>query len=139
MTGAAHWYCREDDGWRCHPLMAHALAAGKRRIHMQSSLARTAGPNLRAALMVDDTACCTWGAPGASLLLLDLEPESGTSRPVDQIMATPPRAAWLPALEQEAGRTAAPHTPALLYTHGVNGGGFSANTNTIQTEVHLRG
>jgi len=138
LTGTAHWYGRGKDGWRNHSLMGHASVAGKRRIHMQSALARSTGSDLRVALMVDDTECCTWGAPGTSLLLIDLAPESLTSRTVDRISAAAPEAAWLPALEQTMGWSGAPHTPALLYTHGVNAGGFSTNVNTVQTEVHLR-
>jgi hypothetical protein len=45
-------------------------------------------------------------------------------------------AQWLPA-QEHPGAAPLDHKPALLYTRGVNAGGFSANVNRQAAQVWL--
>ncbi|MCF7855830.1 MAG: BNR repeat-containing protein [Candidatus Pacebacteria bacterium] len=135
LTGTADLMSIIDDAWRAKPLTA--VAAGDKsgvRIHPQSSLSLGPDGQLLAALMVGQTEACVWGPPGTYIVRVTVD-ERGGEMTADQLVPrADDRAQWLPAFEQPGG-TLVGHIPPLLYTRGVNAGGFGNNSNEIRTEV----
>lgn len=123
--------------WTAAPLTAAATHGDpKRRVHVQSSLCLTADGHLRAALMVEQTEESVWGAPGTSIVLVELRGDGTGARGNQVTIADAARAQWLPAQPQQG--TALPERILpLLYTRGVNAGGFGNNENSVKTEVIL--
>ncbi len=138
LTGTADLMSRSPMGdWTAAPLMAAATNGDPTsRIHVQSSLTPLPDGRLRAALMIEQTEECVWGAPGTSIVSVETG-EDGTPQPAVQVTPTHPDCAyWLPA-QPHYGAAVPERVPALLYTKGVNAGGFGNNNNLVETEVFL--
>ena len=91
---------------------------------------------LLAALMIEETDTCVWGALGTHIVRV--EAESDGSDATAEVVTTPDYACaqWLPAFAHYGGDLP-DHAPPLLYTRGTNAGGFGNNKNDVQTEVCL--
>jgi hypothetical protein len=86
--------------------------------------------------MTEPTKECIWGAPGTTIVSLQIQADEGkiTSRLVAP--SDPSTAQWLPALEHPRTKPL-DHIPALIYTRGNNAGGFGKNKNELRTTVFL--
>ncbi len=138
LAGTADLMSRTALGhWTAESLTAAATHDDpSRRIHVQSSLCLLPDGRLRVALMVEQTEESVWGAPGTSIVLVETG-KSGTVENAMQVTPVDPDCAhWLPAQPHPAA-PAPEHMPPLLYTRGVNAGGFDNNRNAVQTEVLL--
>ena len=88
------------------------------------------------ALMIEPTDECVWGPPGTYIVRVVAKTD-GTETAVEQVVSPDQALAqWLPALEHP-NRSHPDHVPSLLYTKGVNAGGFGNNRNVSETEVYL--
>jgi hypothetical protein len=77
-----------------------------------------------------------WGANGTALVRLECDAQG---RVVRQSLVRKPEADiphWMPSLERWCWH-APVDRPALLYTRGLNAGGYSNNVNSVKTEVWL--
>ena len=97
-------------------------------------LARHRDGTLEAVLMLSPAAATGWGAKETTLARLTFSTggqllRSQLVRPLD---AAAPQ--WLPSIERYCPH-AALDRPALLYTRGLNAGGYSNNKNSVETEV----
>ena len=138
LSGTADLLSYRSDEWTARPLTGAATGGGKQqRVHMQSSLSLGPGPRLHAALMIEPTVECVWGAPGTYIVRLSMKTD-GTEMAVEPVSVSDPSCAqWLPALEHP-NRLPLDHVPPLLYTKGLNAGGFDNNKNVRETQVYLR-
>ncbi len=136
LTGTADLMSRYGSGtWTATSLTSAATHGDPiRRIHVQSSLCILPNGRPRVALMVEPTPECVWGAPGTSIVLAELREDGTCSRSVQVTPSDPEYATWLPSQPHQvvASRGC---MPPLLYTKGVNAGGFANNKNTVKTEV----
>lgn len=138
LTGTADLMSRATAGhWTAESLTAAATNGDPgSRVHLQSSLAPLPDGRLRAALMVEQTNESVWGAPGTSIVIV--ESRGGGAGP-RRIPVTPTEAGsahWLPAQPHGIPGTTE-QEPPLLYTKGVNAGGFGNNTNAVKADVFL--
>jgi hypothetical protein len=137
LTGTAALMTRDDHGWTARELTAVATGGNPAmRVHMQSSLSPGPDNRLYAALMIEPTEECVWGAPGTTVVRLKAKTDDGeivTERVSDSDRTC---ARWLPALEH-AQQAPLDHVPLLLYTKGINAGGFANNKNAVETDVVL--
>lgn len=140
MAGTADLMSRSAGGlWTATPLTASATQGDPRsRVHVQSSLCLREDGHLCAALMVEQTEENVWGAPGTKIVLVEVGVD-GDVIGVDPVPgADADLALWLPALPGQT--TVQPRRPVpLLYTRGVNAGGFENNKNSVETDVVLCG
>ncbi len=137
LTGTADLMSRFTMGrWTAEPLTTAATTGDSNsRIHVQSSLSLLKDGRLRAALMIEQTEECVWGPPGTGIVLV----EGGGGLPLATVRVTPTDpdcAYWLPALPHHEA-TVPERVLPLLYTKGVNAGGFGNNKNVVETEVFL--
>lgn len=137
LDGTAEVMAGKDGEWTTLPLApAVAEVAAGCRIHMQSSLSMGPSGRLHAVLMVAPGSACVWGPAGTHLVRVAFDAD-GTGVEAERLTPPDPACAqWLPALEQP-GCISRDHLPALLYTKGVNAGGFGNNQNDLETEVFL--
>ncbi|TVR55622.1 MAG: hypothetical protein EA426_14800, partial [Spirochaetaceae bacterium] len=138
LTGTADLMSRSTSGrWTAEPLTVTATDGDPSlRIHVQSSLSVFPDDRLRVALMVEQTEESVWGAPGTNIVVVETRKDckamlTARVRPTD-----PDYAHWLPA-QPHHGAAVLGRVPPLLYTKGVNAGGFGNNKNTVKTEVFL--
>jgi hypothetical protein len=108
-----------------------------RRIHLQSSLGLGAGDELHIALMIrpDGVQDCHWG-PNGTFTVRWILSDDGSTRMESTTLPDAERASWLPALEHPV-LSPLTNFPAMLYTNGLNAGGFSQNRNRIDTRLML--
>lgn len=130
---AALWSLR-DGGWSARQLSEAVLDEGGGRVHPQSSLSVDRSGTLHAALMVAPTENCVWGPPGTYLVRATVDGDRVSAAPVSA--PEPGVAQWLPAFHQPP-LSGLDRSPAILYTRGVNAGGFGNNQNALNTEVIL--
>ena len=136
LTGDAQLYRHEEDGtWIGTPLAdpLRTLLPGFQIRHC-GQLSRHRDGTVEAVLMVSPTAEVGWGAEGTSLVRLEFD---GAGHLVDRALVRTPEPTlphWLPSLERWCWH-APIDRPALLYTRGVNAGGYSNNVNRVKTEV----
>lgn len=138
LTGTADLMSRSAMGnWTAASLTAAATNADPNsRMHVQSSLSLRPDGRLRAALMIEQTKECVWGPLGTSIVFVETG-EDGTPQASVRCTPTDPSCAyWLPA-QPHYGATVPERVPPLLYTKGVNAGGFGNNNNFVETEVFL--
>ncbi len=137
LTGTADMMSLVDGKWSARPLTAAATAghAGS-RVHLQSSLSLGPGDTLYSALMIEQTDEFVWGPPGTHIVLVTLKTNGGAAKAEQLTKPDPALAQWLPALAHPAGLSA-DRVPPLLYTRGINAGGFDNNKNAVETEVRL--
>lgn len=77
-----------------------------------------------------------WGGKGTSLIRLEFNAEG---RVIHQSLVRTPEPDlphWMPSLERWCWH-APVDRPALLYTRGLNAGGYSNNVNRLRTEVWI--
>ena len=135
LLGTATLWSHTPSGWRAIDLTKTATRdASGYRIHQQSSLSYDTSGQLRVALMIEPTSECVWGPNGTRIVYLVVDQESPEIKVQHITEPDEAVAQWLPALEQP-GLAPMDHEPVLLYTRGVNAGGFSANKNQTATEV----
>jgi hypothetical protein len=137
LTGTADLLTCNANGWTARPLTTVATGGepGK-RIHMQSSLSLGQADQLHMALMIEPADECVWGPPGTYIVRI-VAKTCGAEMAVKQVVSSDQAfAQWLPALEH-TNHSHLDHIPPMLYTKGVNAGGFRNNKNTVETEVYL--
>ena len=102
---------------------------------MQSSLSSYKG-DLYAGIMLAPTKENVWGADGTITVVLKIDVSKSK---VEKLFQTPgdlSTAQWLPSFAHSHHRkTGAP--PMMLYTEGINAGGFQNNYNERATKVWL--
>lgn len=137
LTGSADLLTCTGDGLTARSLTTVATGGEEeKRVHMQSSLSLGPADQLHVALMIERTEECVWGPPGTYIVCVDVKTD-GSEISMEQLVASDPTyAQWLPAFEHP-NPSHLDHVPPLLYTKGVNAGGFSNNKNTVETEVYL--
>ncbi len=138
LTGTADLMSRSVSGtWTATSLTSAATHGDPvRRIHVQSSLCILPNDRPCAALMVEPTPECVWGAPGTNIVLAELGEDGTCAKSVEVTPSDAEYATWLPAQSHQSG-VLPDRVPPLLYTKGVNAGGFGNNENTLKTEVFL--
>jgi hypothetical protein len=136
----------------CARLFRHERGAGWRGVELRDAvqdvlpgfgirhcgqLSRWRDGTLEAVLMVAPQSETGWGSNGTELIRLLVKTDGSILsaelvRPID-----PSLPHWLPSLERWC-----PHAPldrpALLYTRGINAGGYRHNVNQVKTEVWLQ-
>lgn len=105
------------------------------RVHVQSTLTITETGKLYTGLMLEPTQINQWGAPGTSTVVLTIDPTSSKTKEVFSTPIDPEIAQWLPAFVHP--QQAVPKAPFMIYTEGVNAGGFQNNHNEVATKVKL--
>ena len=140
LTGSAELMTFIHGKWSSKPLTTVAASGdgngdAAKRVHVQSSLSIGPAGRLHVALMIEDTGECVWGPPGTYIVLVEVTSDGHMSA---RYVTTPDAACaqWLPAFEH-VSETSPNHAPPLLYTKGINGGGFGNNKNRVETEVYL--
>ena len=137
--GTAALYRHEASaGWVGVPLIhsVRAVLPGFEIRHC-GQLSRHKDETIEAVLMAAPPAERGWGAKGTELVRLLVGPD-GSIRQTELVCSPDPTMPhWLPSIERWC-----PHAPierpALLYTRGVNAGGYSNNRNRVETEVWLQ-
>lgn len=134
-AGMASW-CDGKWSWRSLNSLLPASEMD-RRFHLQSSLSLGAEGKLHAVLMVlPKGKDCTWGPPGTSLLRMIMHPVTGATEWETVGRSDPGVAQWLPALARP-GAIPGAERPPLLFTQGINAGGFGNNQNAVRCQVFL--
>jgi hypothetical protein len=100
-------------------------------------LSRRGDGTLEAVLMVAPEAERGWGTKGTELVRLLVSP-AGAIVGAELVRSRGPALPhWLPSIEHWCWH-APVDRPALLYTRGLNAGGYDHNRNRVDTEVWLR-
>jgi hypothetical protein len=139
LVGDAHLFRHEEEGkWIGTPLgeVVRSLLPGY-LIRYFGQLSRHRDGTIEVVLMTSPRANRGWGAIGTTLVRLIVDMDA---RVIHQQVVNPPqpdRAQWLPSLQRWCPH-APPDKPALLYTRGINAGGYSQNRNRVETEVWLQ-
>jgi hypothetical protein len=136
LAGDAELYRHDETG----PWVGTSLAAAVRALlpgyHIRhcGQLSRQRDGTIQAVLMVSPVANVGWGANGTTLVRLEFDAAGRVVRQSVVSTPEPDLAHWLPSLERWCWH-APVDKPALLYTRGVNAGGYSNNVNSVKTEV----
>jgi len=128
----------EGEGWRGHSLKGavSSLLPGFRIQHC-GQLSRDASGKLIAVLMVAPETELGWGAKGTRLVWLTFVPD-GSFQEIHQVrQPVSGKPDWLPILERWCWH-APIASPALLFTRGINAGGYNNNRNQVETEIWLQ-
>lgn len=138
LKGEVDWMKRDPNGEWTVTLITDIARGGEEglRVHMQSSLALLPNGNLRCVLMLETTQECVWGPPGTFMVGVELPLDDSTPSRLNLTTPDTTRAQWLPA-QPSVGGAPPEGWPALLYTRGLNAGGFDQNVNEVETEVRL--
>ena len=99
------------------------------RVHVQSSVAAF-GDEIYCAIMLEPTKDNEWGANGTFTTVLKISPK-GDIAEVFRTGSDPNGANWLPGLSGDGA------VPLLIYTEGVNAGGFDNNQNDLASNTWL--
>ena len=139
LRGSARLYRHEDSrGWLGTALLdaVESVLPGFRIRHC-AQLTRHRDGAVEAVLMASPEAKPGWGAEGTALVRMVFGADGQIRRTEPLRPADPGLPQWLPSLERFC-----PHAPvgrpALLFTRGVNAGGYGQNRNSVCTEVWLR-
>lgn len=138
LAGDAQLYRHEENGpWIGTPLgePVRRLLPGYQIRHC-GQLSRHRDGAIEAVLMVSPEADAGWGANGTTLVRLECDAQGRVVRPSLVRAPEPTVPHWMPSLERWCWH-APLDRPALLYTRGLNAGGYSNNVNSVQTEVWL--
>lgn len=136
LAGDAQLCRHEESGvWGGTPLAepVRTLLPGYQIRHC-GQLSRHRDGTIEAVLMVSPEAEVGWGAKGTALVRLEFD---AAGRVIRQSLVRPPERDlphWMPSLERWCWH-APVDRPALLYTRGLNAGGYSNNINSVKTEV----
>jgi len=139
LRGEAELYRHEQDsGWMATPLYDSACAVlPKFRIQHCGQLSRHQDGTVEAVLMVAPKSERGWGSKGTELVRLLVDP-NGSVRHAELVRpCDPDMPHWLPSIERWCWH-APIAKPALLYTRGINAGGYQHNRNSVDTEVWLQ-
>jgi hypothetical protein len=138
LAGDAQLYRHDEHG----PWVGTPLAEPVRRLlpgyHIRhcGQLSRHRDGTIEAVLMVSPAAEPGWGAKGTSLVRLEFDAEGRVVRQALVRAPEPDLPNWMPSLERWCCH-APVDRPALLYTRGLNAGGYSNNVNSTRTEVWI--
>jgi hypothetical protein len=139
LSGEAQLFRHDPaDGWRGVGLLTAVrnVLPGFRIQHC-GQLSRQRDGAIECVLMVSPDQARGWGAIGTDLVRLLVNQDSSirTVEPVSTAATDRPR--WLPAIERWCWH--APFdAPALVFTHGINAGGYAQNVNQVATEIWLQ-
>jgi hypothetical protein len=100
-------------------------------------LSRRRDGTIEVVLMVAPLAERAWGTKGTELVRLLVGPDGSLRRSDLVRRPDPDMPHWLPSIERWCWQ-APVERPALMYTRGVNVGGYSQNRNRVETEVWLQ-
>jgi hypothetical protein len=138
LAGDAHLYRHDDHGpWVFTPLgePVRRLLPGYQIRHC-GQLSRHLDGTIEAILMLSPAGEPGWGAKGTSLVRLEFDTDGRAIRQTLVHEPEPELPNWMPSLERWCWR-APVDRPALLYTRGLNAGGYSNNVNSVRTEVWI--
>ena len=138
LAGDAQLYRHEEEGqWAGIPLAAtvHALLPGYHLRHC-GQLSRRRDGSIVAVLMASPAPGVGWGDNGTTLVRLVVDADGRVSHKEIVGPPQPGMPHWLPSLERWCWHAPADR-PALLYTRGMNAGGYGNNVNRVKTEVWL--
>jgi len=139
LEGTARLYRHEGSaGWRGIALDdAVGSVLPEYRIQHCGQLSPHRDGTIEALLMVAPEAERGWGAKGTELVRVLVGPDGSIRR--SELVCAPDLNVphWLPSLERFCWH-APVDRPAVLYTRGINAGGYSHNRNRVKTEVRLQ-
>ena len=136
LAGDAQLFRHEEYGpWVGTPLAepVRTLLPGYRIRHC-GQLSRHRDGTVEAVLMVSPEAAVGWGEKSTSLVRLEFDAQGQVVHQSLVRAPEPDMPHWMPSLERWCWR-APVDRPALLYTRGLNAGGYSNNVNIVKTEV----
>lgn len=139
LSGEAQLFCHHaQDGWRGVDLLtAVRKACPGFRIQHGGQLSRHRDGTIECVLMVAPAEQRGWGAVGTDLVRLLVDQDSSIRKVERVCTAASDQPRWLPAIERWCWH--APfEAPALLFTRGVNAGGYARNVNQVPTEIWLQ-
>ncbi|MBM4037637.1 MAG: hypothetical protein FJ290_03905 [Planctomycetes bacterium] len=139
LTRAASLFRHDDaDGWVATPLL-DAVRSVLPGFHIQhcGQLSRRRDGTIEAVLMVAPEGERAWGTKGTELVRLLVGPAGAIRKTELVCLREADMPHWLPSLERWCGH-APIERPALLYTRGINAGGYQHNRNSVNTEVWLK-
>jgi hypothetical protein len=139
LEGTARLYRHEESaGWVGVALddAVRSVLPGYRIQHC-GQVARHGDGTIEAVLMVAPDAERGWGTKGTELVRVLVGPDGSVRRSELVCPPDPDVPHWLPSLERFCW-DAPLDRPALLYTRGINAGGYSHNRNRVETEVRLQ-
>lgn len=139
LKGSAQlFHHRDSTGWTGIPMdqAVRSVLPGFHILHC-GQVSRHRDGTLEAVLMAAPENQRGWGAEGSELVRLLVEADGTVRRselvcPIDSEMPH-----WLPSIERWCWH-APVDRPMLLYTRGINAGGYQHNRNQVQTEVRLQ-
>jgi hypothetical protein len=139
LEGTARLYRHQESaGWVGVPLddAVCSILPGHHIRHC-GQLSRHGDGTIEVVLMVAPEAERGWGTKGTELVRVLASPD-GSIRRSELVCPTDPEMPhWLPSIERFCWH-APIDRPALLYTRGINAGGYSRNRNRVETEVWLQ-
>jgi len=139
LKGTARLYRhKEPGGWAGVPLNeAVCSVLPGFRIQHCGQLSFHRDGTTEAVLMVAPQREAAWGAKGTELVRLLISPDGSIRRSELVRPPDPTVPHWLPSIERWCWHARADR-PALMYTRGINAGGFRHNRNRVNTEVWLQ-
>jgi hypothetical protein len=139
LDGTARLYRHDESaGWvgTAFDDAVRALLPGYRVQHC-GQVARHGDGTVEVVLMVAPKAERGWGTKGTELVRVLASPDGSIGRSELVCRTDPEMPHWLPSIERFCWH-APIDRPALLYTRGINAGGYSHNRNRVETEVRLQ-
>ncbi|MBL7040902.1 MAG: BNR-4 repeat-containing protein [Pirellulaceae bacterium] len=139
LKGSAQLFHHEDStGWTGIPLdqAVRSVLPGFHILHC-GQVSRHRDGTIEAVLMVAPESQRAWGTKGTELVRL-LVGADGSVRDSELVCPIDPDMPhWLPSIERWCWH-APVDRPMLLYTRGINAGGYQHNRNQVKTEVRLQ-
>lgn len=139
LEGTARLYRHEQSAaWVGVPLddAVRSILPGHHIRHC-GQLSRHRDGTIEAVLMVAPKAEQGWGDKGTELVRVLVSPDGSIRRSELVCAPDPDMPHWLPSIERFCWH-APIDRPALLYTRGINAGGYSRNRNRVETEAWLQ-
>ena len=139
LDGTAELYRHEEPGgWKGIPLgdAVGSVLPGFRILHC-GQLSRHRDGTIEAVLMAAPQGEKGWGTRGTELVRVLVGPDGSLGRSELVHPPDPAMPHWLPSIERFC-RHAPVDRPALLFTRGLNAGGYQHNRNQLNTEVRLQ-
>jgi hypothetical protein len=139
LEGTARLYRHEESaGWTGSALddAVRSILPGHHVQHC-GQVSRHRDGTIEAVLMVAPKTERGWGAKGTELVRVLVSPDGSIRRSELVCPTDPDMPQWLPSIERFCWH-APIDRPALLYTRGINAGGYSRNRNRVETEVWLQ-
>ena len=139
LKGSAQLYHHKDStGWTGIPLdqAVRSILPGFHILHC-GQVSRHRDGAIEAVLMVAPESQRAWGTKGTELVRVLVGADGSIRRSELVCPIDPDMPHWLPSIERWCWH-APVDRPMLLYTRGVNAGGYQHNRNSVKTEVWLR-